>query len=92
LKWLPFYFGAIEKGFGVIDNTKNKNSGKSTVAALMTRFYDPDKGTLFFDGVDAAKLDPIWLRNQIGLVPQGATFLFYFQIFVFALMSCWLLL
>jgi ATP-binding cassette subfamily B protein len=32
-------------------------SGKSTIFQLMMRFYDPDSGTVFLDGVDLKKLD-----------------------------------
>ncbi|HUS65130.1 MAG TPA: ABC transporter transmembrane domain-containing protein [Kofleriaceae bacterium] len=45
-------------------------AGKSTVAALLLRFYDPDGGALRLDGVDLRRLDPAWLRRQIGLVAQ----------------------
>lgn len=44
--------------------------GKSTVAALLSRFYDPDGGRVTLDGVDVRSLDPFWLRRQIGLVAQ----------------------
>ena len=45
-------------------------AGKSTVAALMSRFYDPNEGTLLFDGHDYSELDVDWLRHQIGVVSQ----------------------
>lgn len=45
-------------------------SGKSTVAAMIPRFYDPQKGTISFDGVPVTQLDPTWLREQIGMVAQ----------------------
>ncbi|MFM7204812.1 MAG: ABC transporter ATP-binding protein [Myxococcota bacterium] len=45
-------------------------SGKSTVAALLPRFYDPQQGTIRFDGEDIRTLDPQWLREQIGMVAQ----------------------
>jgi ABC transporter fused permease/ATP-binding protein len=45
-------------------------AGKSTLAALLTRLYDPDSGTLRFDGHDLRELDPAWLRRQIGIVAQ----------------------
>jgi len=50
-------------------------AGKTTVADLLLRFYDPTEGTITFDGVDIRELDTTWLRRQIGVVPQQ-TFLF----------------
>ncbi|NWV42453.1 ABCB8 protein, partial [Grantiella picta] len=45
--------------------------GKSTVAALLERFYEPTAGTITLDGHDIAKLDPSWLRGQvIGFISQ----------------------
>ncbi|KAG6497791.1 hypothetical protein ZIOFF_045697 [Zingiber officinale] len=44
--------------------------GKSTVIALLERFYDPDAGFILLDGVDIKKLNIRWLREQIGLVSQ----------------------
>lgn len=44
--------------------------GKSTVAALILRLYDPDKGRVLLDGVDIKELDPTWLRSHIGYVSQ----------------------
>ncbi len=45
-------------------------SGKSTVAALLSRFYDPQGGTLELDGRPYTELDSDWLREQIGVVSQ----------------------
>ena len=45
-------------------------SGKSTVAALLARLYDPQEGRIELDGVDLTRLDPRWLREQIGAVSQ----------------------
>uniref|UniRef100_A0A8C5SKT1 Mitochondrial potassium channel ATP-binding subunit n=1 Tax=Laticauda laticaudata TaxID=8630 RepID=A0A8C5SKT1_LATLA len=46
-------------------------SGKSTVAALVERFYDPTKGTIFLDGRDICTLDGSWLRGDlIGFINQ----------------------
>lgn len=44
--------------------------GKSTVAGLLARFYDPNEGRVTLDGVDLRELDPSWLRRQIGMVAQ----------------------
>ncbi|KAJ7530665.1 hypothetical protein O6H91_14G013400 [Diphasiastrum complanatum] len=45
-------------------------SGKSTVVSILERFYDPDSGQVFIDGVDIKNLQLRWLRQQIGLVSQ----------------------
>ncbi|MFN3201245.1 MAG: ABC transporter ATP-binding protein [Bradymonadia bacterium] len=44
--------------------------GKSTVATLLARFYEPTAGALTLDGHDLRALDPHWLRQQIGGVAQ----------------------
>jgi ATP-binding cassette subfamily B protein len=44
--------------------------GKSTVAALLLRLYDPTEGRLLLDGHDLRALSPDWLRRQIGVVAQ----------------------
>ncbi len=44
--------------------------GKSTVAALLSRFYDPQQGALSLDGIDYRELEPNWLREQVGVVSQ----------------------
>jgi ATP-binding cassette subfamily B (MDR/TAP) protein 1 len=48
-------------------------SGKSTVVALVERFYDPLSGVVKLDGVDVKELNIKWLRSQIGLVSQEPT-------------------
>src|SRR5262245_19789404 len=45
-------------------------AGKSTIFHLILRFYDPTSGTIRFDNVPVADLDPIALRRHIALVPQ----------------------
>ncbi|CAM0954127.1 unnamed protein product [Alopecurus aequalis] len=44
--------------------------GKSTVIALLERFYDPDSGAILLDGVEIKNLKLSWLRDQMGLVSQ----------------------
>ncbi|CAE6466675.1 unnamed protein product [Rhizoctonia solani] len=48
-------------------------SGKSTIIALIERFYDPISGSILLDGVDLKRLNVRWLRSQIGLVAQEPT-------------------
>ncbi|MBR6076325.1 MAG: ABC transporter ATP-binding protein, partial [Victivallales bacterium] len=50
-------------------------SGKSTVANLVSRFYDPSSGTITIDGQDLRNIDNAALRKLIGIVSQD-TFLF----------------
>jgi ATP-binding cassette subfamily B protein len=50
-------------------------SGKSTIAQLMARFYDPSKGTIYLDGIDLKDWDIQWVRKNLGFVPQDV-FLF----------------
>ncbi|KAI4965845.1 hypothetical protein ZWY2020_048012 [Hordeum vulgare] len=48
----------------------SSGSGKSTVVALLERFYDPSGGEVALDGVDIRRLRLKWLRAQMGLVSQ----------------------
>ncbi len=45
-------------------------AGKSTVASLLPRFYDIQRGSITIDGVDIRDVTFASLRQQIGLVPQ----------------------
>ena len=45
-------------------------AGKSTIFHLLLRFYDPNAGTIAFDGVRVGDTDPRELRRRIALVPQ----------------------
>jgi len=45
-------------------------AGKSTVANLLPRFYDVERGSLTIDGIDIRDVTFSSLRRQIGLVPQ----------------------
>jgi len=45
-------------------------AGKTTVFQLLLRFYDPDTGSITFDGVSLQDANPAELRARIGLVPQ----------------------
>jgi len=50
-------------------------SGKTTIAQLLLRMYDPDKGKIMIDGTDLRRFDLHDLRRQISYVPQDV-FLF----------------
>jgi len=45
-------------------------AGKSTIAKLLARFYDPLEGRLTIDGVDLRDVTQESLRRQLGVVPQ----------------------
>jgi len=45
-------------------------AGKSTLASLLLRFYDPQEGSVLLDGVDLRQLTIASLRRSISLVPQ----------------------
>jgi ABC-type multidrug transport system fused ATPase/permease subunit len=50
-------------------------AGKTTLAGLIARFYDPDSGRVLLDGTDVREFTLHGLRSQIGIVFQD-TFLF----------------
>jgi ABC-type multidrug transport system fused ATPase/permease subunit len=50
-------------------------AGKSTLAKLVARFYDPDEGRVLIDGHDVRDVTERSLRSQLGIVPQES-FLF----------------
>jgi ATP-binding cassette, subfamily B, bacterial len=45
-------------------------AGKSTLVKLLCRFYDPDRGSITWGGVDIRDVDPAELRRRIGAVFQ----------------------
>jgi ATP-binding cassette subfamily B protein len=47
-------------------------AGKTTLFALLMRFYTPQQGELWLDGVPIADMDLQALRQRIGVVPQEA--------------------
>jgi ATP-binding cassette subfamily B multidrug efflux pump len=64
----------IKKGqkVAIIGHT---GSGKTTIAQLLLRMYDPGKGKITIDGTDLREMDLQELRRQISYVPQDV-FLF----------------
>ena len=59
----------IKKGskFGIYGKT---GSGKSTIANLICRLYDTNKGNIEFDKTDIKDLNLFMLRSSIGYIPQ----------------------
>src|SRR5512132_4021847 len=45
-------------------------AGKSTIAKLLARFYDPTHGRIALDGTDLRAITQASLRHQLGAVPQ----------------------
>jgi ABC-type multidrug transport system fused ATPase/permease subunit len=45
-------------------------AGKSTIASLLLHFYEPDRGTLYFDERPAREFPLSQLRRQMAFVPQ----------------------
>ena len=50
-------------------------AGKTTIASLLPRFYEPDAGRITIDGIDIREMTLASLRRQIGIVQQDV-FLF----------------
>ena len=48
----------------------SSGSGKTTIASLILRFYDPTGGSILIDGVDSRTMSLTELRKKIALVPQ----------------------
>ncbi len=55
---------------GVTALVGESGAGKSTVAALLFRFYDPQEGCILLDGVPLAEFSRRALRETVGIVPQ----------------------
>ncbi|WP_036479001.1 heterocyst formation ABC transporter subunit HepA [Myxosarcina sp. GI1] len=53
----------------------SSGAGKSTIADLITRFYDPTRGKITIDGIELSKFDIDSLRRKIAVVSQD-TFIF----------------
>ncbi|WP_335870440.1 ABC transporter ATP-binding protein [Bacillus sp. 2205SS5-2] len=82
---VEFSYDGKRKALNGIDLKMNKGntvalvghtgSGKTTIANLITRFYDPTAGNVFVDGYDLKDISISSLRNQISIVLQD-TFIF----------------
>lgn len=68
---LSFYLPAGQS-LGIVGVT---GAGKSALAELLVRLYDPDRGVISIDEVDLRRLPLAAVRREVGFVPQE-TFLF----------------
>jgi len=48
----------------------HNGAGKTTVIKLLSRLYDPTEGAILIDGIDIRELDPLELRQKIGVIFQ----------------------
>ncbi len=62
----------IEKGekIGIVGRT---GSGKSTLLKLILGLYKPQSGSIFVDNLDISQISPVFLRKNVGYVPQDFT-------------------
>ncbi len=60
---------SLEKG-EIIALVGPSGGGKSTIADLIPRFYDPDSGSILIDGSDLRTIDLEGLRRNLGVVTQ----------------------
>jgi ATP-binding cassette, subfamily C, bacterial LapB len=60
----------------VVAITGPNGAGKTTVANLASGLYKSQMGSVLFDGVDIRQIDPIDIRQNIGLVPQNSEMLY----------------
>ena len=66
LRGVDLTVGAGEK----IALVGHNGAGKTTLIKLLSRLYDPTEGVILIDGVDIRDLDPLELRQKIGVIFQ----------------------
>ena len=59
----------------VVSLVGSSGAGKSTIAQLVPRLYDPDEGAVLVDGIDLRRLTLSSLRSQVSLVLQDTVLL-----------------
>jgi ATP-binding cassette, subfamily C, bacterial CydD len=67
------FTAAAGKSLAIVGSS---GAGKTTIASLLLRFFDPQSGRICIDGVDIATMHPDAVRRLIAVVPQD-TFLFH---------------
>jgi ABC-type transport system involved in cytochrome bd biosynthesis fused ATPase/permease subunit len=64
--------GVLALGLGVVQVIAGPSgSGKSTLARLLLGLYEPDAGSIRYDGTDLRELEARSVRRQLGIVTQG---------------------
>lgn len=63
------YWNVPQGGLGVVLGASGR--GKSTLADLLLRFYDPQAGRILIDGFDLRELSEACLRRQVAVVEQA---------------------
>ena len=58
-----------------LPSSGSSGAGKSTIAQLVPRLYDPDEGAVLVDGLDVRQLTLSSLRSQVSLVLQDTVLL-----------------
>lgn len=67
----------VLKGVDIdVDNHKNRvvalcgtsGCGKSSIIAMIERFYDPEEGEVLFNGMNIKEIDPRWYHEQVSIV------------------------
>jgi ATP-binding cassette subfamily B protein len=48
----------------------HNGAGKTTLIKLLSRLYDPTEGAILLDGIDVRDIDPLELRQKIGVIFQ----------------------
>ncbi len=48
----------------------HNGAGKTTLIKLLSRLYDPTEGSILIDGIDLREVDPLALRQKIGVIFQ----------------------
>jgi len=48
----------------------HNGAGKTTLIKLLSRLYDPTEGAILIDGIDLREVDPLALRQKIGVIFQ----------------------
>jgi ATP-binding cassette subfamily B protein len=48
----------------------HNGAGKTTLIKLLSRLYDPTEGVILLDGIDLRDIDPLELRQKIGVIFQ----------------------
>mgnify|MGYP003440236383 CR=1 FL=1 len=72
-RWAVRNFDLDIKAGETVALVGSTGAGKSTLAKLITRFYDPQEGEVLIDGLPLPRYRPRALRSQMGRGPQDAT-------------------